>query len=57
MIIFSNKVIRIIVTIFSQTYNIVKVYITILNVFKMSSVGFKSAAIFEFEKNGHFLKN
>ena len=33
-----------------------KVNITILNVFKLSSLGNNYAAIWKLEKNGHFLK-
>ena len=34
-----------------------KVNITILDVFKISSLGYNYEAILKFENNGHFLKN
>ena len=42
---FPKKGRSIVVTSFSQTYTIVKVYFTILDVFKISSLGYNYAAI------------
>ena len=47
---------RIIVISFNQTLIIVKVYFTILDVFKLSSLGYNYEAIWKFEKNEHFWK-
>ena len=47
---------KIIVTSFSKTYTIVKVFFTILDVFKIISLGYNYAAILKFEKNEPFLK-
>ena len=54
---FPKKGSRVIVTSFNQNQTIVKVYFTILNVFKISSFGYNYAAFWKLEKNGHlFLK-
>ena len=53
----SKKESRVIVTSFSQTQTIVKIYFTILDVFKISSLGYNYAAISKLEKNEHFRKN